>query len=214
MHCYQDEETRRPAWCSSAFIDIVESSGFPRDGSAELACKYHTRQLWLQRSTEQFAFRGWGFCLFVWLFSSYKGRALCKVPWHLQYLDRMRHLRMSSHRQHSYYEGPWQLGSAKVQTIGPSTPAFWGSASTMCKPNQGGVVAENQLCRNKCLFVRWINSLNWFTMVTYMWQGERSSSSGLDWLKLLHNQEGRTGDQVLYPVLSQDRETQSELQSD
>lgn len=90
MHCYQDEETRKPAWCSSAFIDIVESSGFPRDGSAELACNYHTRQLWLQRSTEQFAFRGWGFCLFVWLFSSYKGRALCKVPWHLQYLDRMR----------------------------------------------------------------------------------------------------------------------------
>lgn len=51
-------------------------------------------------------------------------------------------------------------------------------------------------------------------MVIYMWQGERSSSSGLDWLKLLHNQEGRTGDQVLYPVLSQDRETQSELQND
>lgn len=100
---------------------------------------------------------------FVYLFdcfSSYKGRALCKVPWHLQYLDRMRHLRMSSQRQHSYYEAPWQLWSAKVQTIGPSTPAFWVSASTMCKTNQGGVVAENQLCRNKCLFVRWINSLN------------------------------------------------------
>lgn len=89
-HCYQDEETRKPAWCSSAFSALWRALDSPEMALLSWLASTIPDNSGCKEALSSLLLEDGDFVYLFDCFSSYKGRALCKVPWHLQYLDRMR----------------------------------------------------------------------------------------------------------------------------